>query len=577
LLDLAARDRVLDRHLDDVADVRVAALGTAKHLDAHHFLGARVVGHVEVALHLDHCKASLFGRAGEDLDHAPVLGLGQRRALGHADHVAGVAGVVGVVGVQLGRAADVLAVQRVLDLALHEHRHRLVHLVADHAAFDRVQLLAIVLGHLSPVLTSSHRAGCSRERSRGAPGGLRGSWQAARWPSACAGRTAPCAARPGGPAALPPTSDASASCPSAHRPGHELGGHRELGGGQAERLARGRLVDALDLVDHAARLDLRDPVLDVALAGAHADLDGLLGDRLVGEHADPHLAAALDVAADRAACRLDLARGQLPGGGRLQPVLAEADGIAVPGQALVAALVHLAELGSLGLQHGLFPRLAAVTTIVTARSARAVAPVATVAARRVVLLFLADLGEVEDLALVDPHLDADDPVGGPRLGEAVVDVRAQGMQRHAALAVPLRTRDLGAVQAAGHVDLDTQRTQAHRVADGALHRAAEHDAALELLRDRLGHQLRVELRLADLGDVDVRGDAHQVGHFLAQLLDVLAALADHHARAGGVDGDARGLGRALDQDLADPGGGQLLAQHLADLEVGGEVLGVFLL
>src|SRR5690606_35948753 len=45
LLDLAARDRVLDRHLDDVADVRVAALGTAKHLDAHHFLGARVVGH----------------------------------------------------------------------------------------------------------------------------------------------------------------------------------------------------------------------------------------------------------------------------------------------------------------------------------------------------------------------------------------------------------------------------------------------------------------------------------------------------------------------------------------------------
>src|SRR5690606_13120229 len=60
---------------------------------------------------------------------------------------------------------------------------------------------------------------------------------------------------------------------SAHRPGHELGGDRELGGGQAERLARGRLVDALDLVDHAARLDLRDPVLDVALAGAHADLD----------------------------------------------------------------------------------------------------------------------------------------------------------------------------------------------------------------------------------------------------------------------------------------------------------------
>src|SRR3546814_10114232 len=39
-LDLAARDRILDRHLDDVADAGVAALGAAEHLDAHHFLGA---------------------------------------------------------------------------------------------------------------------------------------------------------------------------------------------------------------------------------------------------------------------------------------------------------------------------------------------------------------------------------------------------------------------------------------------------------------------------------------------------------------------------------------------------------
>src|SRR5690606_26877747 len=137
-----------------------------------------------------------------------------------------------------------------------------------------------------------------------------------------------------------------------------------------------------------------------------------------------------------------------------------------------------------------------------------------------------DLGEVEDLALVDPGLDSNDAVGGLRLGKAVVDVGAQRVQRHATFAVPLRTRDLGAVQAATDVDLDAQGAQAHRVADGALHRAAEHDAALQLLRDRLGDQLRVELRLADLGDVDVRRDAHHRADFLAQLLDVFAALAD---------------------------------------------------
>src|SRR5690606_19790275 len=302
--------------------------------------------------------------------------------------------------------------------------------------------------------------------------------------------------------------------------------------------------------------------------------DRLLGDRLVGEHADPHLAAALDVAADRAAAGLDLARGHLAGGGGLEAVLAEAHGIAAPGQAVVAALVHLAVLGSLGLQHDLVPRLA-----VAARATRAIAvtAVATLATRRIVLLLLADLGEVEDLALVDPGLDADDPVGRPGLGEAVVDVGAQRMQRHAAFALPRRTRELGTVEAAGHVDLDAQRAQAHRVADGALHRAAEHDAALELLRDRLGDQLRVELGLAHLGDVDVGRNAHHRGDVLAQLLDVLAALADHHARAGGMDRHARGLGRTLDQDLADAGRGQALAKHLAHLEVGGQVPGVFLL
>src|SRR5690606_27805743 len=144
------------------------------------------------------------------------------------------------------------------------------------------------------------------------------------------------------------------------------------------------------------------------------------------------------------------------------------------------------------------------------RTGRTVAAVATIATRAVVRLFLADLGEIEDLAAVDPYLDADDAVRRLGFGEAVVDVGAQGVQRHAAFAVPLRTGDFSAVEAATDVDLDAQCAEAHRVADRALHRTAEHDAALELLRDRLGDQLRVELGLAHFGHVDVRGDAHHV-------------------------------------------------------------------
>src|SRR6476620_3129610 len=51
-------------------------------------------------------------------------------------------------------------------------------------------------------------------------------------------------------------------------------------------------------------------------------------------------------------------------------------------------------------------------------------------------------------------------------------------------------------------DLDALRAEAHRVLHRALHRAAEHDPLLELLRDRVGNELRVDFGLADLLDVE---------------------------------------------------------------------------
>src|SRR3954462_16037731 len=54
LLDLAARDRVLDGHLDHVADLGIAALRAAEHLDAHQGARAAVVSGIEHGLQLDH-------------------------------------------------------------------------------------------------------------------------------------------------------------------------------------------------------------------------------------------------------------------------------------------------------------------------------------------------------------------------------------------------------------------------------------------------------------------------------------------------------------------------------------------
>src|SRR5476649_2830890 len=172
-----------------------------------------------------------------------------------------------------------------------------------------------------------------------------------------------------------------------------------------------------------------------------------------------------------------------------------------------------------------------------------------------------------DLALEHPHLDAAGAEGGEGGRDAVVDVGAQRMQRHAAFAVPLHAGDLGAAQAARAVDADTLGTQAHGRLHGALHGAAEGDTALELLGDVLGDQRRVDLGLADLDDVEGHFAVGHLGEIAAQLLDVGALLADHHARTGGVDRDAGALGRTLDDDLGDTRLVQALVQHLADLDV----------
>ena len=174
---------------------------------------------------------------------------------------------------------------------------------------------------------------------------------------------------------------------------------------------------------------------------------------------------------------------------------------------------------------------------------------------------------LEDLALEDPDLDAAGAVGRVRRRRAVIDIGAQRMQRNAALAVPFQARDLGAAETARAVDADALGAEAHRRLHGALHGAAEGDAALELLGDRIGDQRRVDLGLAHLDDVDGHVRVRHLVDELAQLLDVGALLADHHARAGRVDGDAALLVRTLDDDLRDGGLLELLHQRFADRHV----------
>src|ERR1044072_4198770 len=91
--------------------------------------------------------------------------------------------------------------------------------------------------------------------------------------------------------------------------GDHLGLDRKLVRRPLESGLGERAGNAVQLEQDAAGLHPADPIFGAALARAHADLGGLGRHRHVREDADPQTPLALDVAGDRAAGRLDLARG----------------------------------------------------------------------------------------------------------------------------------------------------------------------------------------------------------------------------------------------------------------------------
>src|SRR5437868_3105565 len=85
------------------------------------------------------------------------------------------------------------------------------------------------------------------------------------------------------------------------------------------------------------------------------------------------------------------------------------------------------------------------------------------------------------LALVDPDLHADPAEGGAGLVEAVVDVRAQRVQRHPTFAVELRAAHLSTAEAARALHPDALGAALEGALHRLAHRAAEADAAGQLL------------------------------------------------------------------------------------------------
>src|SRR4029450_10164107 len=134
-------------------------------------------------------------------------------------------------------------------------------------------------------------------------------------------------------------------------------------------------------------------------------------------------------------------------------------------------------------------------------------------------------------------------------------------------AIPLHARDFCPTEAPRAINADAFGAEAHCRLNRALPGAAERNTPLELLRDRFRNQLRVELGLADLNDIDDDVAVRELGNRLEQFLHLSTLLADHYARAGRVNGHAALLVRPLDDDMRHRCLLELLHQLLADLDV----------
>src|SRR2546422_183594 len=192
------------------------------------------------------------------------------------------------------------------------------------------------------------------------------------------------------------------------------------------------------------------------------------------------------------------------------------------------------------------------------------------------MLFRA-LHAAPDLSLVDPDFHADGAIGGAGLGDAVVDVGAQRVERKLPLEVPLGPGDLGPRQPARAPNPDSLRSETQGGLNGLLHGATEGHAPLDLqghgLRDQLGH----DFGLVNLHDVDEDLPSRLLLDIVPKLVHLRAAPADDDAGPGRVDVDLELVGRALDLDLRHAGVRETALQLLAQVNVLQEKICVLLL
>src|SRR6267142_994882 len=257
-----------------------------------------------------------------------------------------------------------------------------------------------------------------------------------RWKAGiAAGKSAPsnpCAAPAIHPCLIRGSSQFAAASLKPSRASNKFSRNRQLVRRQTHGFSCRRFVHARHLKHDASRLHHRHPLLRSAFALAHARFRGLLGERLVRKNPDPQFPAALDESRNRHARSFNLPVGDPCAFHGLQAIIAKREISAAPGLAVAPAAHLLSVLHFLRHQHR-----SVLASRISAKFLRR-------GDRFAFLLNLRSLlGNV--FALIDPALHANHAISGVGFRSAVINVRAQRLQRQSSLQIPLFARDFRAV------------------------------------------------------------------------------------------------------------------------------------
>jgi len=151
------------------------------------------------------------------------------------------------------------------------------------------------------------------------------------------------------------------------------------------------------------------------------------------------------------------------------------------------------------------------------------------------------------------------------LGQAVVNIGTQCVQRNLALNLFLGACNFSTAQSATHNDLNALGIGSHGLLDCLLHSTTERDALLQLLSDAASNQISIQFRLADLMDLDLDAFACQSLQAAFEALNFFAALPNHDTRLGGTDANSDLVGSsALDLNSRNCRVGKFLLNGLTD-------------